>query len=51
MTTKLLDTYPNVARGWDRTQDQMAKFKFGSYKGKWVGMTKDQLGDVLTLKS
>ena len=48
-TLKVVDTYQNVARTWDRTQDQIAKFQFGSYKGKWVGMTKDQLGDVLTL--
>jgi len=48
-TLKVVDTYQNIARTWDRTQDQIAKFQFGSYKGKWVGMTKEQLGDVLTL--
>jgi branched-chain amino acid transport system substrate-binding protein len=48
-TLKVVDTYQNVSRTWDRTQDQIAKFQFGSYKGKWVGMTKEQLGDVLTL--
>ncbi|HLQ34703.1 MAG TPA: ABC transporter substrate-binding protein [Chloroflexota bacterium] len=47
---QIVDTYKDVARTWDRTQDQIAKFQFGTYKGKWVGMTKEQLGDVLTLK-
>ena len=46
---KVVDTYQNVARTWDRSQDQITKFQFGTYKGKWVGMTKEQLGDVLTL--
>jgi branched-chain amino acid transport system substrate-binding protein len=48
---EVVDTYKDVARTWDRTQEQIAKFPFGTYKGKWVGMTKDQLGNVLTLKS
>jgi branched-chain amino acid transport system substrate-binding protein len=48
-TLKVVDTYQNVSRTWDRTQDQIAKFQFGSYKGKWVGMTQSQLGNVLTL--
>jgi len=45
---KVVDTYKGISRTWDRTQDQIAKFQFGSYKGKWVGMTQSQLGDVLT---
>lgn len=46
---KVVDTYKDISRTWDRTQAQIEAFKFGSYKGKWVGMTKSQLGDVLTL--
>jgi branched-chain amino acid transport system substrate-binding protein len=48
---EVVDTYKDVARTWDRSQEQIAKFPFGTYKGKWVGMTKDQLGNVLTLKT
>jgi branched-chain amino acid transport system substrate-binding protein len=46
---KVVDTYKDISRTWDRTQAQIEKFQFGSYKGKWVGMTQQQLGDVLTL--
>ena len=46
---KIVDTYKGISRTWDRTQQQIEAFKFGTYKGKWVGMTKEQLGDVLTL--
>jgi branched-chain amino acid transport system substrate-binding protein len=46
---KVVDTYKDISRTWDRTQAQIEAFKFGSYKGKWVGMTQSQLGNVLTL--
>ncbi|HVA25293.1 MAG TPA: ABC transporter substrate-binding protein [Chloroflexota bacterium] len=48
---QLLQTYTNVGRDWDRTPEQLATFQFGAYKGKWVGMTKDQLGNVVTRRS
>ena len=43
---KLLATYNNVARTWDRTQAEIDAFPFGTLKGKWVGMTKDKLAQV-----
>jgi len=46
---QVVDTYQNVSRAWDRSDAQLANFKFGTYKGKWVGMTQAQLGNVLTL--
>jgi branched-chain amino acid transport system substrate-binding protein len=46
---KMLETYKGVGQFWDRSEDQLRKFEFGKMKGKWVGMTKDQLGDVITL--
>ncbi|HLQ33881.1 MAG TPA: ABC transporter substrate-binding protein [Chloroflexota bacterium] len=46
---KMIETYKDVGQFWDRTEDQLRKFEFGKMKGKWVGMTKDKLGDVITL--
>jgi len=43
---KVLDTYKGISRTWDRTQAQIEAFKFGTYKGKWVGMTKQQLDQL-----
>ena len=40
---KLLKTYENLSRGWDRTPQELAKFPYGKLKGKWVGLTKPQL--------
>ncbi|MDE3076477.1 MAG: ABC transporter substrate-binding protein [Chloroflexota bacterium] len=48
---KLLKAYPAVTQFWDRTPEQLAAFKAGTHKGKWVGMTKDKLGQVLTTPS
>ena len=48
-TEKPVQTYSQVNQFWDRTPDQLSKFKLGQMKGQWVGMTKDKLGDVLTL--
>jgi len=45
---KPIQTY-NIGQFWDRTLEQTMKFPFGQMKGKWVGMTKDKLGDVITL--
>ena len=45
---QLLQTYTDVGRTWDRTPQQLASFQFGGYRGTWVGMTKAQLGDVVT---
>ena len=43
----LLETYKDVpAIGLDRTEQEAAKFPIGQMKGKWVGMTKDQLAKL-----
>ncbi|MFI5268338.1 MAG: ABC transporter substrate-binding protein [Chloroflexota bacterium] len=46
---KPLTTYSQIGQFWDRTPEQLSKFPLGQNKGKWVGMTKDKLGDVITL--
>lgn len=40
---KILETYQNVGKEWDRSHDDLVKFPFGKLGGKWVGMTKDTL--------
>ncbi len=43
----LLETYKDVpAIGLDRTPEEAAKFPIGQMKGKWVGMTKEQLAKL-----
>jgi branched-chain amino acid transport system substrate-binding protein len=49
VTEKPLQTYGAIGQFWDRTPEQIEKFQLGQLKGKWVGMTKDKLGDVITL--
>jgi len=44
---KLLDTYPNASRTWDRPQQEIDRLDLGGMKGKWVGMTKDQLEKLI----
>jgi hypothetical protein len=39
----MLQTYPDLNQYWDWTPEQVAKLQIGKMKGKWVGMTKDQL--------
>ena len=39
----LLDTYPNSSRTAFRSQSEIDRLDLGGMKGKWVGMTKDQL--------
>jgi branched-chain amino acid transport system substrate-binding protein len=39
----LLASYPNAGRTWDRSQAEIDHLDLGAMKGKWVGMTKDQL--------
>ena len=46
---KPLTTYSQIGQFWDRTPEQLSKFPLGQNKGKWVGMTKEKLGDVITL--
>ena len=46
---KMVDAYKGVSAFWDRTEEQLKSFPYGQMKGKWVGMTKDKLGDVITL--
>ena len=46
---KPLKTYKGIALSWVRTSEQLQKFPYGTLKGKWVGMTKEKLGDVVTL--
>jgi len=45
---KLLTTYEAVSRNWDRSPAEIDKFPFGKMKNKWVGMTKDKLGQLTT---
>lgn len=41
---KLLASYPNVSDTWIRSAEEVARYPtWESFKGKWVGMTKDQL--------
>jgi branched-chain amino acid transport system substrate-binding protein len=40
---EVLQAYPNVSTNWDMSPAEIAKFPLGKLKGKWVGMTKDQL--------
>jgi branched-chain amino acid transport system substrate-binding protein len=40
---QILTTYKNVPAAWDRTPQQLSTFPFGTMKGKWVGMTADQI--------
>jgi hypothetical protein len=40
---KLVQSYEGVSRTWDRSADEIAQFPFGTFKNKWVGMTKDKL--------
>jgi branched-chain amino acid transport system substrate-binding protein len=40
---KLLKTYEGVSRTWDRTQQQIEALNVGSHKGKWVGVTSQQV--------
>lgn len=44
---KLIDTYKDVGRGWDRSPDELAKFPWGHMKGKWTGVTKDKLDQII----
>jgi branched-chain amino acid transport system substrate-binding protein len=46
---KMIEAYKGISAFWDRTEEQLTKFPYGQMKGKWVGMTKDKLGDVITL--
>lgn len=43
LSFKILQSYENVGKEWDRTRDELIKFPFGKLKGKWIGMTKDTL--------
>jgi hypothetical protein len=36
-----------VSDTWDRSAEEIASFPFEKMKGKWVGMTKDQLEQAL----
>ncbi|MFI5265836.1 MAG: ABC transporter substrate-binding protein [Chloroflexota bacterium] len=44
---QLLQSYPDLNQYWDWTPDQLAKLQIGKMKGKWPGMTKDQLRTLL----
>ena len=37
------ETFKDVPAGWVRTAQQLRTFPFGQMKGKWVGMTKEQI--------
>jgi branched-chain amino acid transport system substrate-binding protein len=47
-TQKLLQTIPNAGQLSDYTVDELKAGKFGTLKGKWVGMTKDSVDKALT---
>ncbi len=49
LSQKPLQVYTSLSQFWDRTKEQVEKFPLGQMKGKWVGMTKDKLGDVISL--
>ncbi|HLQ33106.1 MAG TPA: ABC transporter substrate-binding protein [Chloroflexota bacterium] len=40
---QILETFKDVPAGWVRTAQQLRTFPFGQMKGKWVGMTKEQI--------
>jgi len=40
-------TYKDVSDTWDRSAEEIANFPYEKMKGKWVGMTKDQLEQAL----
>lgn len=45
---KLLASYPNVSDTWIRSPEEVAQYgKWETFKGKWVGMTKDKLEAAL----
>ncbi len=44
---KLLETYKEIGRGWDRNAQELTNFPFGKMRGKWAGMTKDKLDQVI----
>jgi branched-chain amino acid transport system substrate-binding protein len=40
---QIIDTYKDVPSSWVRTPQQLRTFPFGQMKGKWVGMTREQI--------
>jgi len=46
VSRKMLQTYTGVSNYWDRTANELKTFPFGKMKGKWVGMTADQLAKM-----
>jgi branched-chain amino acid transport system substrate-binding protein len=44
---KLLETYEYLSLYWMRTPEQLKNFPYTTFKGKWVGMTKEKLGNVV----
>lgn len=45
---KPLETYDYLSLYWMRSPEQLKKFPYTTFKGKWVEMTKEKLGDVIT---
>ncbi len=43
LTHEIVQDYSQLSRTWDRTADQIARLPWGQMKGKWPGMTKEQL--------
>ncbi|HLY66011.1 MAG TPA: hypothetical protein VKU60_10805, partial [Chloroflexota bacterium] len=43
---KLLQTYNDVTQFFDQPAQAVESFPFGQMKGKWVGMTKDQVDQL-----
>lgn len=44
---QLADTYQNVSDTWARSAEEIARFPWDSFKGKWTGMTKTKLDQAL----
>jgi len=47
MLQKLEQTYKGVTQFWDLTPSQTARLQIGQMKGKWSGMTKTQLDQLM----
>lgn len=44
---RLVETYPGISRTWDRTHEELGRFPFGQMRGRWVGMTRAMLQQVI----
>lgn len=47
VTHQIVQDYNQLSRTWDRTAEQIARLPWGQMKGKWPGMTKEQLAQLV----